>query len=293
MITRDYFSVAKPYKDFTTWFKFDAKTGAMSSYSKTGGADIHFPITSEEANMSEVLEAILSEEDQDILHDFQAFNKRPESKLYKVVTEFDNPEQMIDYYEQLLAASTMVIAEESGQDPDTTVDGIMKCLEWIRTTDFYTCPASTQYHDSFHSGLLLHTLKVVSKCRELLKADTFGLNVSLAKAVRACLMHDWCKIGLYESFTKNMKDESKDSWESVTAYKYKYNRSVCLGHGAASMFLASKFFKISYEEALAIRWHMGEYNVASSEISEFSQACRQYPLVYLLQFADRISCVDY
>ena len=54
-----------------------------------------------------------------------------------------------------------------------------------------------------------------------------------------------------------------------------------------------KFFKLSQEEALAIRWHMGEYNVADNEMNELHYANENYPLVFLLQFADRLSITNY
>ena len=67
----------------------------------------------------------------------------------------------------------------------------------------------------------------------------------------------------------------------------------CLGHGVSSMFLASRFFKLSVEEAAAIRWHMGDYNVADNEMNDLHQANETYPMVQLLQFADRLSRVKY
>lgn len=291
MISADYFKNMKPYKDFSYWFRYSSSASELVAYVKDTKKSIL--IDYDGSKYSAILK-LDSSKCPGILNDWDTFRAlRPEMLLYIPAPNFTNSEDVIDYYEKLLFASTMVIAEDSGKDPDTVIGSVFKCLDWLRTTDFYTCPASTNYHDNFVGGLVLHTVKVAIKCMELCKIPTFGTKVDFAKAIRACLVHDWCKIGLYESFNRNVKDEATDSWDTVASYKYKKNRSVCLGHGASSMFIASKFFKLSYEEALAIRWHMGEYNVADSEMPEFSQACRQYPMVYLLQFADRLSCVDY
>lgn len=288
MITKDYFTNYKPYSEFSHWFRINVGSNTLVLRSKDNNHQVEYLLDSMPQDQ---LEKDLTS--NGYIDDWNSFKERPEYYLYLPIEDFKNVEHMIDCYEKLLVASTMAIIESSGKDPDTSVPQIAKCLDWLRTTDFYTCPASRKYHDTCNGGLLHHTLKVVAKCRELMSVKTFTDTVNYAKAVRASLMHDWCKIGLYQQYMKNVKDESTDSWNSVCAYRYKDNRSVCLGHGTSSMFLASKFFSISYEEALAIRWHMGEFNVADSEVQELSQVCRMYPLVYILQFADRLSCVDY
>ena len=285
MIKREDYSDMAKYETFTNWFRIHIPTRNI----------VVIPVV-DKNNMTSIPKSTFTVKFMDengYADDWSKFEKRPEFQFYVWKDSFENQVDMIDRYERLLLATTMIIAEEDDKNPDSILNSVFRCLDWLRTTDFYNCPASTQYHDNFVGGLLLHTLKVANRCMELCDAKLFGNEVSVARAIRACLVHDWCKIGLYESFNRNVKDEVTDSWDAVASYKYKKNRSVCLGHGASSMFIASKFFKLSYEEALAIRWHMGEYNVADSEMPEFSQACRQYPMVYLLQFADRLSCVDY
>lgn len=292
MLHKSNFETMKPYRDFKYWFKFDICTDKLFVIDRESGNVVQTILDAYNKLVGDI--GVKFEEDTDVRYnDFKDFFVRPEMDLYDAQPDNNSPEGLIHYYEKLLMASNMVIAEEDGKDPDSVIDSTLKCFEWLRTTDFYSCPASTQYHDNFNSGLLLHTLKVADRCKELCKSNLFANKVSYARAIRACLLHDWCKIGLYEPFNKNVKNDETGIWEQVTLYKYRRDRSVCLGHGASSVFLASRFFKISYEEALAIRWHMGEYNVVESEVTEFSQACRKYPMVYLIQFADRMSVVEY
>ena len=59
------------------------------------------------------------------------------------------------------------------------------------------------------------------------------------------------------------------------------------------MFLASKCFKLSVSESLAIRWHMGFCRVADSDMNELQLANETHPLVHLLQFADQLAIVQY
>lgn len=225
------------------------------------------------------------------------FSNRPEHKMYDPdyldsdVSDL-NVTEMVYLYETMLAGSVFTTAYKEGSDPDTSWKKINRCLEWLRRTDFYTCPASTQYHDSCSSGLLAHSLKVVYRILDLISAKSF-VKVDVEDAVFSALVHDWCKIGLYILYTRNVKNDTTGQWEAVEAYKYAENRTICLGHGTSSMYLVMKFFHISIEVAAAIRHHMSVWNCPQPEFNELQQANRQYPLVHLLQFADQLSIVDY
>lgn len=283
MLSKTDFEFIKPYKDFHYWFKPQFIKLQESDSTTVTIIDK----STHESN-------IVAYKDINDYEDWSEYKlNRLEYKLYLPIILLDaTNEELIHIYETLLMASTMVILQSEGNDPDSCIDHVLKCLTWIRTTDFYTCPSSTQYHDSVPGGLLYHTLKVAKCCQELYNTTLFN-SVDYARAIRACLLHDWCKIGLYETYIKNVKDEASGEWKSEEAYRYKRDRMLCFGHGASSMYMAGKFFHLSYEEALAIRWHMGEFNVPESEMFELNQACRNYPMVYLLQFADRIACVEY
>lgn len=164
-------------------------------------------------------------------------------------------------------------------------------LDWLKKTDFYEAPASTQYHDSCKGGLVKHSLSVYNKMLDLMKTSIFE-NVSIISATLAALTHDWCKTNYYEPYMKNVKDESTGQWHQELAYKVN-QKGVPLGHGVASLFLVSKFFNLSAEEGLAIRWHMGRWHCSDLEVSELQKANETCPLVYLIQFADQLACVKY
>ena len=195
----------------------------------------------------------------------------------------------------LINADLVLIKEfkVSSKNPDRCYNKLTRCFEWLRNTDFYTCPASTQYHDSFTGGLLKHSLNVCDSAVNLLAAEPFKSTVHIEDAVLVSLIHDWCKIGLYVPYKRNVKDEATGQWNAVDAFRYAENRTICLGHGVSSMYMASKFFNLNMEESLAVRWHMGKWNVADSEINELQQANRMYPLVHLIQFADQLAITDY
>lgn len=235
----------------------------------------------------------------DILSCWEIYKTRPEFAIIDSTLNLDNNMSVYDLtqiYDNLLLGSMLITAfkRSNGADYESRMQSqVSKCLEWLHTTDFYTCPASTQYHDSNPSGLLIHSLNVCREAIKLLESSAFQHKVNVEDAVFTSLVHDWCKIGLYTSYVRNVKDESTGQWAHKLAYKYVDNRAICLGHGVSSMFLAMRYFNVSIEVAAAIRYHMGRWNCVEAEVNELQQANHQYPLVHLIQFADQLSIVDY
>lgn len=273
-----------PYSAFNYWFiRIDDNTyDVFDSDSELGFYTV---------NGSHSL-SYMKELPSEIQHDFELFcNSRPENSIRQRI-KFDNVEEAINLYENLLAGAILMRAHSHIDDnPDVVIPKIQRCLDWLRNTDFYTAPASTRYHESFPSGLLYHTLKVVDRTITLLECSPF-LSVHPDSAILVALTHDWCKIGLYESYTRNVKNDRTGSWEPTLAYRHNHE-IVPLGHGVTSMFLAQKFFKLTTEECLALRWHMGHWRVCDSEVNDLQYANENYPLVHLLQFADQLAIVKY
>ena len=277
-----YWFVPLATKKFAVMSKVDSGTTWKHPLTVVGIEDDTIVFTSEHVTSlgAETVGAILA--------DWALYTHRPEYLMLK--GDADDP---VTEYEIEFVGSIFIKEYKLGRNPDNAWSRICRCLEWLRSTDFYTCPASTKYHDSVPGGLLKHSLNVVDRALELVDAPSFDNLVNLDDAVFASLVHDWCKIGLYEPYKKNVKNETTGQWEQQTAYRYFEDRTICMGHGASSMFLAMRFFNISTEVALAIRWHMGRWNVSDSEYGELQQACRNYPLVHLIQFADALAIVNY
>lgn len=203
----------------------------------------------------------------------------------------------ISIYEELLAGALIIRARERDpKDPNVAdikiISTISAMLRWLRTKDFYTCPASTKYHDSFHGGLLLHSLRVYNKMIELHQINSFA-KTNLGSATLVALTHDWCKIGRYESYIRNEKNSSTGQWEEKLAYKVADN-TLGLGHGPQSLMMVSQFCtsslsNLSFEEMAAIRWHMYTYDVTSYDINDLNRCNNKLPLVTLIQFADQLA----
>ena len=161
-----------------------------------------------------------------------------------------------------------------------------RCIDWLKSTDFFVAPASTKYHDAEPSGLLRHTLLVAKTINDLSNLPQFQ-TVDISEAILAALVHDWCKIDFYEEYSKNVKDETTGAWFQQRAYRCK-GSAIPLGHGVTSLFMAQKFFKISVEQALAIRWHMGDYTTSETEKYDLMEA-NKHPMVQMLQIADKMA----
>lgn len=198
----------------------------------------------------------------------------------------------------LLLAGAMFYRKYSKSELDSDIESsvnatVKRNLDWLHSTDFYVCPASTKYHDAVDGGLLRHTLAVYNNMIDLFKLKKFK-NVNLGSAVLVALIHDWCKIGLYSSYMRNVKDDATGTWRKEKAFQYNVeNLPVPGGHGATSMFYAVRMFNVDIEEAMAIRWHMGEYNVADNESGEMHECNERYPLVFMIQFADRLAITKF
>lgn len=231
--------------------------------------------------------------DDAIKRDFEKFKTRPEYAVGHYVEDLVSMslEAKVTMFETLLVGIEFLRSAESGHNPDDSYARVENCLNWLRQTDFYRAPASTQYHESYAGGLLHHSLCVYNRCIELMKSPAFS-NVNCTSAALVALVHDWCKIGLYEQYNRNVKNEDTGKWEQVVAFRHNQT-GVPLGHGVSSMFLANKCFRLSVEEALAIRWHMAAWRVVDSEMNELQMANEKYPLVHLIQFADQLAIVSY
>ena len=162
----------------------------------------------------------------------------------------------------------------------TNRDGIEELIRYLQEeTDFFTAPASTKYHGAFAGGLLMHSINV---CAEL-RLDPNSKVYPTETLIIVALLHDICKANCYRTEKRNVKENG--GW--VEKQIYVFEDELPLGHGEKSLYLASKFIKLSDEEAAAIRWHMGAFdNAFRGGDRGLNAAYEKYPLAVLLHMAD-------
>lgn len=214
-------------------------------------------------------------------------------------------EEQINQYEQLLALALLKRAEMrdstiNEQNQSKIFPYINHILEYLRKTDFYTAPASVKYHENFYGGLLMHTLKAYNQLVSLQSVPKFKEVVDNQwwNAVLVILVHDWCKIGRYESYFKNVKNNDTGRWEQVSAYKYREDSVGRLGHGTQSLIMVmqlcnTRYTSLTFEEMASIRWHMDNWDMSNYDIDDLSRCNEKIPMVRMIQFADQLAVTTY
>jgi hypothetical protein len=226
--------------------------------------------------------------DDSIEEAFEDFKNRPEYIIGKRIPASvvnTSHENCVIYDKFITGISLLQYGEEKGMRIAA------KCLGWLRSTDFYSAPGSIKFHDSEPEGLLRHSLRVANHIIHLLALPQFNV-LEPYEVILTALVHDWCKIGIYKPTTRNVKNEETGQWEKVPWFE-RLPSPIPFGHSTSSMYAAEKFFKLSLEQCLAVRWHMGAWNVNSNEECDLSHSNAKYPMVLLLQWADQMSVTEY
>lgn len=158
--------------------------------------------------------------------------------------------------------------------------GIEKVLPELESIGFFEAPASRKDHLAYPGGLLQHSLNVHNVAMMLynqLKALKPDLEIQEESIIIASLLHDVCKTDRY-----TMTDNG--------TYVKNYNFPV--GHGEKSVILLLKWgLKLTENEMLAIRWHMGGWHVPNNEEqqTDYVHAVESCPLVTLIHTADTLA----
>jgi len=162
-------------------------------------------------------------------------------------------------------------------------DALLDYLE--NKSDFFTAPASARYHSAYEGGLCEHSVNVYHCLADYLSRarvqELYGLEYTDESIAIVALLHDLCKIGCYKLGSRNVKDAS-GKWQSVPTYTF--DDPLPYGHGEKSVYIANGFIRLSREEAMAIRWHMGFSGPEDNRM--VGQALTKYPLAFALSTAD-------
>ena len=163
-------------------------------------------------------------------------------------------------------------------------DALLDYLE--HKSDFFTAPASARYHGAYEGGLCEPSLNVYHCLVDYLARERvqelYGLEYSAESIAIVSLLHDLCKIGCYKKGFRNVKNDATGQWEKVPTYTF--DDPLPYGHGEKSVYIANGYIRLSREEAMAIRWHMGFSGDEDKRL--VGQALQQYPLAFALSLAD-------
>ena len=165
-------------------------------------------------------------------------------------------------------------------------EGAEALLDYLENkSDFFTAPASTRYHGAYAGGLCDHSVNVYHCLRDYLSRarvqELYGLEYSEVTVALVALLHDVCKVGCYKSGTRNVKG-SDGKWTAVPTFFF--DDPLPYGHGEKSVYIVNGFLRLTREEAMAIRWHMGFSGGEDKGL--VGQAFQKYPLAFALATAD-------
>lgn len=181
-------------------------------------------------------------------------------------------------------------------------EGSAEMLDWIKRSDFLVAPASTRFHLSYEGGLCEHSVNVFDKLLCLLKSDEmkifercFGaplsaesLEENMETVAIVSLLHDVCKASFYKPSTRNVKNKDTGRWETIPTYEIV--EKLPMGHGEKSLFIVQSFMRLSTDEAISIRWHMGGFdNAVKGGDRSLNSAWEKCPLGAVLHIADMLA----
>ena len=174
--------------------------------------------------------------------------------------------------------------------------GVENALAELDRLGFFTAPASTRFHGSEPGGLAAHSLNVYDEAR-IIWATQAKLRPDIAERIGedsvaiVALLHDICKAEVYRQEIKHRKN-ANGKWEDYTGYGVDYS-DFPVGHGEKSVIRLLQWgVELRDDEILAIRWHMGGFDLPfqSAEAKAcYGAAGEKSPLVSILCAADGLA----
>ena len=145
--------------------------------------------------------------------------------------------------------------------------------KWLVDEGFFIAPASSKFHGAYEGGLYDHSFMVTRLLLEVTKNNDLVWSRQESPYIIG-MFHDLCKI---------------DQYYIGVNKKYEYNPGTLLkGHGEKSVMLLSQHMKLTDEEVMCIRYHMGAFT-DKEEWQDYTRAVRTFPTVLWTHHADMLA----
>lgn len=170
-------------------------------------------------------------------------------------------------------------------------------IQMLNETDFFTAPASRNYHNAYEGGLCEHSLNVWKRMIDLDLVMEMNLDPNSMLIVALC--HDFAKINYYTTEFKNKKiysengskedSNGKYDWVSVPGYSIRpaNNRFIYGNHEATSEAIARSYIPLTFEESCAILNHHAGMSADSAK-NNIGEVFTSNHLALILHLADMI-----
>ena len=141
--------------------------------------------------------------------------------------------------------------------------GSEKLLNYLlsENSDFFVAPASTRYHGAYEGGLCEHSIHVYECLKSYLERER-----------------------VKEDYNMEYSDESIAIVSLEKVPYYEFHETLPYGHGEKSVYIVSSYMRLTREEAMAIRWHMGFSGEENK--NSIGLALEMYPLALATHIAD-------
>ena len=145
-------------------------------------------------------------------------------------------------------------------------------IDYLKEQGFFAKPAAIKHHGNYQGGLFDHSLMVTQSLTNMTNAMDIKWQNPRSPFVVG-MFHDLCKV---DDYTFKYEDSGKF---------FEYNNDKILnGHGDKSLIMLSQFLKLTEEEILCIRYHMGAYQ--TDDWTSYDKAIRKYQTVLWTHTAD-------
>lgn len=198
--------------------------------------------------------------------------------------QFQNKDERIaDFVERLRFWHGGMVADKYLRDQEL--------MAYLNSCGFFTAPASTKYHGAYEGGLYDHSRAVMEALESM--TDCMGLGWQREESPFIVgMFHDLCKCDQYKLVKDNpdiiYQGENRNVISTPANYHYEYNDKLLLKeHGAKSVMILSQFMRLTEEEMLCIRYHMGAY--MTDEWAQYDLAIRKYPNLLYVHTADQLA----
>jgi len=172
-------------------------------------------------------------------------------------------------------------------------EGIDNVIQMLENLGFFNAPASIKFHGNYPGGLAEHSINVYEQAMYIWKIEQkvrpeAVSDITEENIIISALLHDICKSELYKPVKKWKKDDENNKWFQYDTYEKVYS-DFPFGHGEKSVIrLLNCGFKLTESEMLAIRWHMGGFDISEYQDSRkcFDSAADKSSLVAIIVSAD-------
>lgn len=157
-------------------------------------------------------------------------------------------------------------------------------LSWLKTTDFFTGPSSTKWHNSYAGGNFDHIYGVTKTLLWLTERGICHWQRPESPVIIG-MFHDTTKFNCYKAH----QDMNPLTNEIEMFYTYNSDcERLSNIHGEDSLLKLKRHLQLTEEEELCIRYHMGAYE-GKEAWPEYDAAIKKYPNVLWTHTADMYS----